>query len=226
MPDLIACSKYLMVILGIFAGYFPVQTGMKSAGVRGVWKQLLFCFLMSAAGLFGVMIFAALENVISGLPVTFGAVSVCGVYLVSPLFVYLLGKLLRLKTGDAFDIFAVYVLPTLFLMRINCLMTGCCRGKMIGSIGLSWPVRETEMIFYAVMLIIFLKKSDEIHRGVKFPLLMISYGILRFFVEFFRESPSIHLLHPAHIWSMLILIFGAGACLEIKAQKNKIRRRK
>ena len=224
MPEFISDhSKYIAVILGIAAGFFMMSGLFKKAGIKGNARKGVICVLFSGIGLSSVLLFASFESLITGRGVSFGEVSVLGGYLFSPLGIYGLSKILKIKPSDLFDLYAVYVLPTLFLMRINCLISGCCTGITIGSHGLRFPVRELEMVFYIFMLGLFLaegsfekKKGIKLFAipGIRFPILMLSYGAFRFLLEFFRESPAKGVFHLAHLFAFITFFTGLAISLE------------
>ena len=123
---------------------------------------------------------------------------------------------------EFYDLFAYYVLPSLFLQRVSCIFSGCCYGIPFFHTDLLWPTREIELIFYILfgIRLYFLEKRGRIEKGNCFPLLMISYGIFRFFEEFVRYSAGHRFLHPAHVWSVLCVIIGMSFYFELKKMKR------
>ena len=206
-------SVYGAVFLGILAGY-PLMQYLNRQRTAAV---LIRCAVFSAVSVISVLLFASFEKVISGQGFSVGAVSTYGVYLFAP---FLLFAVYRKDREYIFDSYAVYVLPSLFLQRIRCLINGCCGGVPIGNTGLHWPVREAEMLFYAVMLFVLLKQFRENggFTGEWFPLLMMSYGVFRFAEEFVREGTA--LFHPAHLWSLISILVGYSIYIEIRKHKK------
>ncbi|MBP5254776.1 MAG: prolipoprotein diacylglyceryl transferase [Lachnospiraceae bacterium] len=202
-------SKYLAILVGIAATYPLMWRMRRKAGTESWLQVLLMCIGFSAFSLLGTIAMANIEFLLRGETLSFGAVSVSGVYLVTPPILLLLCKVMKKDPKDIFDLFAVYVLPTLFLMRINCILSGCCLGKRIGDSAFRWPVRELEMVFYAVFLVYLLRRGKEPEaRGKLFPLLMVSYGVFRFLEEFFRESTQRGPFHLAHVWAAVMFLIG------------------
>lgn len=205
-------SVYGAVILGILFGY-PLMKAMNRKPAKDTG---ILCAVFSAVSVLAVLLFAAFEKAIGGQGLRIGAVSTYGIYLFAPL---MLCVLYRTGRQRVFDSYAVYVLPSLFLQRIRCMMNGCCGGTEIGSTGMHWPVREAELVFYAVMLYVFLKayRDHTVQAGTLFPILMMSYGAFRFAEEFFREGST--LFHMAYLWSLISLL--AGYCIYIELCKQK-----
>ncbi len=174
---------YISLILGILAGYPLVRNVNHQFSLKTGRQVFLRCCLFTVVSVASVMLFASLEGLLSGQGFHFGAVSTYGLYLIAPLFLLLL---LRRESRAYFDGYALYVLPSMILQRIKCLIEGCCYGKLIGTTGWRYPTREMEIVFYIVMILV-LKKHNNNDDGRLFPLLMVSYSAFRFFNEFMRE---------------------------------------
>ena len=205
-------SVYAAVMLGILAGIPLVKIVRK----KSMSETVLLCIAFSAVSMVSVLLFASFEKIIAGHGISMGAVSTYGVYIIAPV---ILLALYRRDRSSIFDAFALYVLPSLFLQRIRCLFNGCCGGIQIAQTGMHWPVREAELLFYAVMLVILLRQfHNGAQPGILFPILMMSYGSFRFVEEFFREGNG--LLHMAHLWSVLTILIGYSIYIEIRKHKK------
>ena len=104
--------------------------------------------------------------------------------------------------------------------RIGCLLSGCCYGVecddwyaiyLPGHAHGTFPTQVIEMIFLFVLagvltLLAFKKISDY-----TFPIYMVSYGVFRFIIEFFRgdERGQLEGLSPSQ-YICILLIAGAG----------------
>ena len=139
-----------------------------------------------------------------------GAMSIYGAVFAMPILYFLGAKIFKRKLSDVFDVFTFATIFTLFCSRINCLMSGCCLGIELSN-GMRVPTRELEMVFYFVMLnILFVKVPTGKMYGRAYPLYMLSYGVFRFIIEFFREGKAIifGIFHISHVWSVLSFIIG------------------
>lgn len=214
-------TKYLAVVLGILTGLPLVRQQCRRLDLTDRFgAAALLCFAFSVFSVVSALLFAMLEQALSGQPVSVGAISTYGVYFICPSMILLLAKLLHWNGRQLFDIYALYALPSLFLLRINCLISGCCGGRPIGETALHWFTREAEIAFYAAMLVVLLRREKRgATPGTAFPLLMACYGAFRFVEEWFRTGDG--WLHLAHGWSVIAVIVGLGLYFEL--QKNGAR---
>ncbi len=208
--------KYTAVFIGFLLGLPAVRASVRREKHHAVPSDALLCFIFSVFSVLSVLLFASLESLIGGKGFKFGAVSTYGVYFLAPLFLLLV---YRKDRSYVFDCFAVYVPVSLILQRIRCIVSGCCYGKIINAEGFRWPVREAEIVFYAVMLFLLIhlrRKGSRKTRGDLFPLLMTAYGAVRFFIEFLRGDNGSGLFHIAHLWSLLAAAIGLSIYIEIR----------
>lgn len=118
--------------------------------------------------------------------------------------------------------------------RIGCLMDGCCYGKKTDSfIGIHMqnlgykvvPTQLFEAIFLALLaalLVYFLIKKSIPAMSVY----LISYGVWRFIIEFFRDDyrgeSIVPFLTPSQLIAILMVICGAALLvMRIKTAKKK-----
>lgn len=169
---------------------------------------ILFSVFHTIIGVLFVILFAFAE---SGFDMnSFGNLSLYGGVFLMPI-VYLGYALIRkVPIGRAFDIFTISLVETLFFARINCLVSGCCNGILIGETGFRVPTRELELLFYLIFTIIFVDKIYKSKtKGYVYIIFLISYGIFRFVTEFLRTNENLYgQFHIAHLWSILAIVFG------------------
>ena len=76
-------------------------------------------------------------------------------------------------------------------MRVGCFLNGCCGGTEVSLAGFTfeWPVQVIESLgdFLVLGLILHLEESCKIP-GKLYAVFLGGYGILRFFVEFLRDT--------------------------------------
>lgn len=220
--------QMIFLVCGIIVGTWLIWKFRALAGQGELWKSLLtgICFTVCSFG--AALAFACIEMVLAGDPVSVGAVSTYGVYLIAAPVVLICVKLLRRNTNGYMDLFALYVIPSLFLMRVNCLIGGCCGGKSIFHTQWHWPTRETELIFFVIMFLVLLRLARKNENpGQLFPVLMMSYGCFRFINEWFRTGDELVLgLHVSHIWSILCAVIGLSIWFELKVRADRKAQRK
>lgn len=217
-------SQMLLLLVGVVIGVLVMWKRRDRVRHNNVWQMALTGVVFTACSFGAATLFASFEMLMSGKPISFGAVSTYGIYLFAAPILLLLAKLLHLDGRAYLDLFALYAVPSLFLMRCNCLIHGCCIGKPLFQTGLRWPTREAELVYYIVVLVVLwrLAKKSEIP-GQLFPLLMISYGCFRFVDEWFREGERIlFAMHISHIWSVLTAVIGLSIYYEfrMRAERN------
>ena len=214
--------KYVMLFLGVLAGIPFMWRQWEQLGLKRPWQALLLCLGFSAGSMLSAMLFASLEGLLSGNGFRFGAISTYGVYFFFPPAVYFAAKGMKRDGWRWVDMFAVYAVPSLFLMRCNCLASGCCGGRPIGSTGFYWPTRQAEMIFYAIMFLVLLRREKAgAQNGTAFPLLAGAYGSFRFIEEWFRDHPGGALVHMAHTWSLMAILIGFGLYFELNSGRTQ-----
>lgn len=175
-----------------------LRIGKTAAAVTALLHTLI--------GVVCVKAFAFLEGAAGGM-------SLYGSIFFMPVLYFAGAKLLRRSVADVFDCFTLCIVFTLLCARVNCLISGCCLGRLIpGSESLRWPTRQLEVVFYLILLFVLYRKTQkEEFRGRSYPLFMMSYGVFRFIVEWFRESEHIYgYLHISHIWSLVAIAIGAA----------------
>lgn len=174
--------------------------------------------------LFGVLtvkVFAFLETGFDAQ--SLGNMSLFGGVFFMPLFYLVVARLLRRSVADVFDVFVIPLVGTLLFARVNCILSGCCLGSLIGSTGLRWPTREAEIVFYLVFIALVaprILKGER--RGEMYPLYMVSYGAFRFVIEFLRySSAALGPFHISHLWAFVALGLGASILMEIRSDNEK-----
>lgn len=190
------------------------------------YAALMLAIAHTLVGVVCVKVFAFMETGFN--PDSIGNMSLFGGVFFMPLL-YLAGaRLTKRSMAEVCDAFTGCMILTLMCARVNCILTGCCGGKLIpGSEHLRWPTRETEIVFYIVLLFILGKHilQDRTH-GTAYPLYMISYGIFRFIVEWFRSANSpLGYIHMGHIWALVSLGIGYSIYSEQVKTKTKAMKR-
>lgn len=104
--------------------------------------------------------------------------------------------------------------------RIGCLLSGCCYGKdtdawygimLPGHEHPTIPTQVIEMIFLFILATILAILAFKQITNYTFPIYMVSYGVFRFIIEFFRgdERGQLAGLSPSQ-YICIALVIGAG----------------
>ncbi len=154
-----------------------------------------------------------------------GNMSLFGGVFFMPGFYWLAAKVTRRRAADVFDVCAVCMIFTLMCARISCIVTGCCAGRAIPGTGLFWPTREAEIVFYLILLVWLGRRVRQNREpGTVYPIYMISYGVFRFIVEWFRVCADGSLLHRGHVWALISLMAGMSIYYTQRENQRKTRR--
>ena len=199
---------YVLLALATMFSYFWLFQNKQKLNI-GDGMAFLLAAGHTLLGLMCVKVFAFLE---AGADAeTAGGMSLYGAVFFLPMAYFAAAKLTKRKPADVFDVFTICVIFTLMCARVNCLMSGCCLGKlMFGSETLRWPTRELEIAFYIILLVWLGRRAGKKNaKGKIYPLYMMFYGLFRFITEWFREtSHPVGYLHISHIWSIVAVIAG------------------
>lgn len=207
-------NNFLWIMLSISAVFTMIWLLMLRERLRLVWYMAIpIAVLHVIYGVFCVRVFARMEGAGNGAMSLFGAV------FFMPIAYYIGARLSKRSVVEVFDIFTIPLVFTLMLARVNCLHAGCCLGRLIGSTGMRWPTRETELIFYILFLAIMIPKVRKGKtQGTAYPIYMTSYGGFRLIIEFFREASTNTLFHLSHLWAITAIALGVSVYIK---QRNK-----
>ena len=176
-----------------------------------------------------------LKDFFIDLPINFfySGLAIQGAILFSALALIFVSKYYKINLWNLFDNFSLVALLSISIGRVGCLLAGCCYGKicqlceygiyLYGAKRYPTQVMESLLSLAAFLLIYWyfnkLKKLNQLehYRGIFFAFFMIFYGLIRFFVEFYREgTPIVGYLNLAQIFSLLIFIIGSIIFIFVK----------
>lgn len=155
-----------------------------------------------------------------------------GLMFFMPLFYYAVAKIMKIDKAVIFDVFALALIIRLVIGRTDCLIAGCCQGLPIFFMeNIRWPIREIELCYYVVFMVLFAGKVSRGKTwGQVYPLYLLTYGSLRFVLEWVREEHvnQIGIFHLAHIWSLIAIVVGTGLYIKNvnKHKTGEVRRKK
>lgn len=211
--NIILSSYWLMFFVGVIAMFALSLDRRRQLGFS-VGKAIVFTLALTVSGVASVKILYILENIQEVLEygITLGGMSFFGAVFLVPLFMYPVGRLLSLRFGQTGDICALCVLAMIGSIRVGCFLAGCCGGTQVelGSLMFCWPTQAVESIGdFAILAALYDYHKRGIHRGELYPMFMIGYSVLRFFVEFFRATPKDWLgLGHGHWFAIFALVIG------------------
>ncbi len=195
--------------------------------------SLLLGFIMIILETFSAKIMFLIENptsIKSGISWS-GGYSLFGVFFFTPIFLLLIFWVLKLDKLEQMDFLVPGILLELSFYRIGCMCTGCCYGIEVGwgitngtTEGL-FPVQPLEacLDFTAFIVIVLLIRKNKLRRGEAFYITYLSYGVIRFVMEFLRERTNVvGALATSHFYALAIMIFGIVMFVYSRKHKNKV----
>lgn len=196
---------HLMLTIGIL-GMLLCTYKRRSLFKLSGWQCGAFAALLTGSGVAGATLLYFLETG------AFGGVSFYGSVFLIPIIMPLFGLLFRLKPGQTMDICGPCVAIMIGCLRFSCFLTGCCGGwtACIGSICFEWPTQMLDSIGdFAIMTWLLHKESGEPQSGKLYPIFMVAYSAMRFFLEFLRDTSKdwIYLSH-GQWFAILAVVFG------------------
>lgn len=212
-------SPYKIVMICGFFALFILMFMRRNRYNLTVGQTVLFTLCVIVSGVFGTKVMFALES--GG---RWSGFSFFGAVFIVPLLMMLLGRLVKLKPLQSLDACAPCGALMVGVMRIGCLIEGCCGGWLctIGNTTFRWPTQIMECIADICILVLLLRKEKkDPGSGQLYFLFMASYGIMRFCIEFLRESKSHTLFHLSHVWAIISIIIGVLMYLYIDKRNNK-----
>lgn len=217
-------TRYFLPIclLAAFGFTFVWLTKFKKRLCISTPVTLLVSVVHIIVGVFCVKAFAFLES--GAAPGGFSQMSIFGATFFMPVGYYVGARLTKRKAADVFDIFTVCMVFTLACSRVNCLVSGCCGGIPFFGTSWCWPTREIEIAYYLIFIIVLSPRirKKKTH-GEVYPLYMISYGVLRFLLEFVRVSSAAAVLHLTHLWAAIAIAIGLFFCIWLRAHPPRTR---
>lgn len=187
-----------------------------------IWKNVLATILLAVVGTIGTKIWYFIENR------SFGGISFYGSVFTVPVFAILIASLMRIPRGVLTDICAPAECIMLAFMKVQCLTTGCCRGRVLcttsNNVEIVFPSQIMELLNGLIIMVVLLwigyKKSK---RGMLYPLFMITYGCTRFALNLFRSEQYDFFLGmpPGNVWSILSVLLGVVWLLSIRHFKSQ-----
>ena len=177
----------------MFAGFIFMMILMIKRRRRfrlGIPGAVIYTILIMFSGVLGCKVLYILENLdeVRESGISLGGFSFFGaVFLVAPLMA-LFGLLFRLKPKESLDASAPCVCAMVGTIRVGCFLNGCCGGWTTSS-GFTWPTQAIESIC-DFLILFWLLRSEEKGKGDLYPKFALSYSVIRFFIEFFRDTPK------------------------------------
>ncbi len=214
----------LFVAVGTVLMFFVALICRKKYALSLI-KTVLMTLLLTVVGVAGVAFMFYIENGYFGGVSFFGAV-----FFVPPLLIPL-ALLLRVPVTAYLDISAPMISAMLAVMKINCLISGCCQGRILHTAAsgeaVRFPSQIVELVLAAVIAVFLTVciRNDLFKKRV-YPLFMIVYGVTRFAMNFMRETNDFLFgMGIGNVWAAVSAVIGivwlTAATLSLKGRENR-----
>lgn len=207
MKTMISKNLIYALAIGMMAMLVPISLQIKWYKIKW-WKSLLVTVVLTVVGTAGTYLMYFIENL------QFAGTSFYGaVFLVPAAFLWF-QKVIRIPYGVLMGLCAPAECIMLAIMKFKCNLDGCCAGRelFINSEGKAvvFPSQMVELVvallLFAVLMVIAYKKENA---SKLYPLYLVSYGTIRFVLNFFRDTSVGSLLLPfGNIWSLVAIALG------------------
>lgn len=203
---MVSTKLLIFLVIGTVAMLLPISLSAKQDQIPW-WKVILISILLTVVGTIGTKIMFYIENHAKGGQSFYGAV-----FLIPVVFLFA-AKLIRVPYGNLMDVSAPAVTTMLMLMKILCVMEGCCGGRNLRFLELEFlfPSQIAEMM-NALLLTIWLVWMNR--RGKQktllYPGFLVIYGITRLLLNTFRakQNPFVWNIPAGHFWSLVAIVLG------------------
>ena len=217
---MISLNLIIYVSIGTAAMMLPILLQGHWYGIKW-WKRVLFALGLTVSGTAGTYLLFFAENGWIGGTSFFGAVFFV------PVIFAVASKLFCLRFGRLTDLSAPAECIMLAVMKVQCLLHGCCGGRtmcLANGTEFVFPSQIVELVNALVIMLILLWMSrKENNRGKLYPLYMIIYGVSRFVLNLFRggTTPFALGLPAGNVWSLVSIILGVLWLLMLSHRKVK-----
>lgn len=189
------------------------------------YKYFIIAPVMSLVGTFGAKLasFIAYGR--------FSGTRLYGTVLALAVFGFILAIILCIPYEELYGFSSVGTWLSITIMKIPCIINGCCAGRVLFVDGsgnsVLFPSQIMETLIAAIFFIWFYKlsKSNYPHSAM-FPLMMIWYGIYRYVFDWFRghpleQSPFFMWMPAGRFFSIIIMVVGFVSLFVVLKKKDK-----
>jgi len=191
----LALSTYwIMFVVGVIS-MLIIMLHRKAPFRLNTWQAIVFTLCLMVCGVTGTKILYALESIGDILAGTYisGGMSLFGAVFLIPLVMPAVGKLFSMKSSETRDACAPCLAAMVAMLRFGCFFAGCCGGinTSIGSISIQWPTQLIDsLVNVSLMVWLLCLEQEKKHIGLLYPIFMLCYSTMRFFIEFLRDTPK------------------------------------
>lgn len=202
-------------------------------------QNVIITVFLSISGILGTKLLNLIE---SG---RWGGTSFFGCLFFAPIVMIPLARYMHVKVGELLDVCTPAGCMMLIILKVNCLIIGCCQGIVLQNLPdgnvVRFPSQIVEGINGLIMLFLILfYMSKNKYRGILYPWAMIYYGATRFALNLLRDTkPLIWIIPGGNLWGMVSIAIGTTAIIffrkemkfyhfmvDVKEKKQKRKKKK
>lgn len=148
-------------------------------------QAIIYTLILFITGCAGAKLLGIIQ---SGMSSNSGMSFYGAVYLVL-LIMPIVGMMFKLKPMESLDACAPCGAAMVGFMRFGCYCAGCCGGIPMGNSGVLWPAQLMEgLCDMAMLAFLLIAEMQGFAKNKGYPLFLISYGSIRFILEFIRDT--------------------------------------
>lgn len=195
------------LIIGTILMTIPIAMQAKWYGLR-LWKNFIISVILTITGTVGTYLMFYLETG------RLGGISFFGAIFFVPIVFVLLSFIIRIPYGILMDLCAPAECVMLCIMKIQCVVCGCCGGRILFTtaegVAVRFPSQIVELFNALIIAFILLYLSRKPNnKGSIYWWYMIIYGCSRFVLNLLRDTTPIFWgLANGSLWSLLSIAIG------------------
>lgn len=212
-------TRFLLILICGAAGMFVCAVHRRQKYSITVLQCVFFTVLLTLVGVAGAKLLFALENGFRA----WNGVSFFGSVFLIPIVMPLVGYLFRLRPNQILDICAPCVAVMIACLRVNCFVSGCCGGweVCLGTLRFAWPTQIIDSLWNLLIMERMMTREQTVpSNGKLYPMFMVMYSLMRFFLEFLRDTPKNWLMLSHGQWFSLAALIVGGAWLLLLKRRN------
>ncbi len=211
----------LFLIIGTIVMCPAIYIQAKRQSTRA-WKAIPIAVILTVVGTIGTYLWFFIENG------EWGGRSFYGAIFFVPAAFALVAVLLRVSYGKILDMCAPAICVMLVLMKVLCLIEGCCAGRLLFVLSagkkILFPSQMVELLAAAAIFVMLLFGFRKKPVGTIYPRLMVLYGASRFVLNFFRAEWANYdggMIPLGTVWSVVAVIIGATWLVAMEKSNRK-----
>lgn len=186
---------------------------------------IVTAFLLAIFGYIGAKILFVIENwdYVIEHGFSLNGISLFGTIFFMPLVISIFARVIKKRPLTFLDYCTPSGLIMIICLRTGCFMNSCCQGRTFyfydRPVILPVQLFESILDLCLLYLITVLEKNNN-YKGMLYVIFMLGYGVLRFFLEFFRNTPK-NIMHLSNgQWFAICSICIGIIMLLVKRKKN------